>query len=101
MLAERWRCIIYDRRGFGRSVSPASLETLDLADHVDDAAALLDVVAGSPAVVIGRSIGGQIALELARRFPDKVKALVLLESALFTVDAMANAWADRLPPDRA
>lgn len=45
-------------------------------------------------MVIGRSTGGQIALELARHFPDKVKALVLLEPALFTLDPKAAAWAD-------
>ncbi len=48
-----------------------------------------------PGVVIGRSTGGEIALELARRFPDRVRALVLLEPAVFTVDPEATAWADR------
>lgn len=95
-LASCGRCVIYDRRGFGRSASHGPHGTVDLADHVDDAAALLDAVAARPAVVIGRSTGGQIALELARRFPEKVSALVLLEPAVFTVDAEAAAWADRL-----
>ncbi|HSL07679.1 MAG TPA: alpha/beta fold hydrolase, partial [Pseudonocardiaceae bacterium] len=52
---------------------------------VDDAATLVDALAATPAVVIGRSTGGEIALALAHRFPDKVKALVLLEPAVFTV----------------
>lgn len=95
-LASHGRCVIYDRRGFGRSLLHGPSETVDLADHVDDAAALLDSVAARPAVVIGRSTGGQIALELARRFPEKVSALVLLEPAVFTIDAEAAAWADRL-----
>jgi pimeloyl-ACP methyl ester carboxylesterase len=95
-LADRGRCIIYDRRGFGRSRPPGLFETVDLADHVDDAAALLDALAEGPAAVIGRSTGGQIALELARRVPEKVRALVLLEPALFTVDTQAAAWAERL-----
>ena len=95
-LADRGRCIIYDRRGFDRSKPAGPLETVDLADHVDDAAALLDALAEGPAVVIGRSTGGQIALELARRAPEKVRALVLLEPALFTVDPQAAAWAERL-----
>ena len=78
-LARHGRCIIYDRRGFHRSAPPVPFETLDLADHVDDAAAVLAGLHAGPAVVIGRSTGGLIAIELARRFPDKVKALVLLE----------------------
>jgi pimeloyl-ACP methyl ester carboxylesterase len=69
---------------------------MDLREHVDDAAALLDTLSASPAVVIGRSTGGLIALELAHRHPRKVKALVLLEPALFSVDSDAAAWAKRL-----
>jgi pimeloyl-ACP methyl ester carboxylesterase len=95
-LASHGRCVIYDRRGFGRSLLHGPGGTVDLADHVDDAAALLDAVAARPAVVIGRSTGGQIALELARRFPEKVSALVLLEPAVFTIDGEAAAWAVRL-----
>ena len=93
-LGEVGRCIIYDRRGFGRSFQPAG--ALDLDQHVDDAVALIDFLAAEPAVVIGRSTGGQIALALAHRHPDKVQALVLLEPALFTADPEAEAWADAL-----
>ncbi len=96
MLAGIGRCIIYDRRGFFRSARPEPFETVDMSDQVDDAAALLDVLSATPAVVIGRSTGGEIAVDLARRFPDKVTALVLLEPAVFTVEPQAAAWAARL-----
>lgn len=92
-LAKHGRCIIYDRRGFHRSALPEPVTALDIIHHVDDAAALLAALHVGPAVVIGRSTGGQIALEFARHFPDKVKALVLLEPALLTIDPRANAWA--------
>jgi pimeloyl-ACP methyl ester carboxylesterase len=95
-LANLGRCIIYDRRGFSRSAPPKPFQTMDLSDHVDDAAALIDALSARPAVVIGRSTGGEIALALAHRFPDKVKALVLLEPAVFAVDREATAWAERL-----
>lgn len=95
-LALHGRCIIYDRRGFHRSAPPVPFGTLDLVEHVDDAAAVLAALHAGPAVVIGRSTGGLIAVELARRFPDKVKALVLLEPALFTIDPEADAWARNL-----
>jgi pimeloyl-ACP methyl ester carboxylesterase len=45
----------------------------------DDAAALLDASAATPAVVIGRSYGGAVAVDLALRYPGHVRALVLLE----------------------
>lgn len=95
-LASRGRCVIYDRRGFARSARPDPLPAVDLTDHVEDAAALIDALSAAPAVVIGRSTGGQIALELARRHPGRVRALVLLEAALFTVDPKARAWSVRL-----
>jgi pimeloyl-ACP methyl ester carboxylesterase len=44
-------------------------------------------------VVIGRSTGGLVALALAHRHPDRVRALVLLEPAVFTLDPQATAWA--------
>jgi pimeloyl-ACP methyl ester carboxylesterase len=95
-LSLRGRCVIYDRRGFGRSGRPQPFYSMDLREHVEDAAALLDALCASPAVVIGRSTGGLIALELAHRHPQKVQALVLLEPALFSVDNDAAAWAKRL-----
>lgn len=95
-LARICRCIIYDRRGFHRSERPEPFAAVDLAEHVDDAAALLDALSAAPAVVIGRSTGGEIALALAHRYPEKVTALVLLEPAVFWLDPEAQAWADRL-----
>src|SRR5687767_5020702 len=93
-LAEVGRCVVYDRRGFGRSSPPGA--RLDLADHVADAVLLLDRVVGVPAVVIGRSTGGLIALALAIRHRDRVRGLVLLEPAVFALDDEAAAWAAAL-----
>jgi pimeloyl-ACP methyl ester carboxylesterase len=82
--------------GFHSSAPAVPFVTLDLVDHVDDAAAVLAALHAGPAVVIGRSTGGLIAIELPRRFPDKVKALVLLEPALFTIDPDSDARARNL-----
>ncbi|GAA2029135.1 hypothetical protein GCM10009819_11100 [Agromyces tropicus] len=110
-LAGHGRCLTYDRRGFVRSTGAEADAATSLDDHVADAAALLEQVGAMPAAVVGRSTGGLIALELARRHPEAVSALVLLEPALFTIDAATRAWAadarDRIAaaaavdPDRA
>ena len=92
-LAGRGRCIVYDRRGSFRSDRPEPYETTDVSDHADDAAALLDALSATPAVVIGRSYGGEIALDLARRYPTKVTALALLEPAMLSLNPEAMAWA--------
>lgn len=95
-LARHGRCITYDRRGFHRSRTRIPAASVDLGDHVDDALALLAALDAAPAIVIGRSTGGLIALELALRSPKAVRALVLLEPAVLTLDADARAWAESL-----
>jgi pimeloyl-ACP methyl ester carboxylesterase len=73
------RVIAYDRRGCTRSERPASYERTTPAEHADDAAALLDALGASPAIVIGRSYGGDTMLNLALRYPAHVRGMVLLE----------------------
>jgi pimeloyl-ACP methyl ester carboxylesterase len=79
LLAEHRRTIVYDRRGFGDSPGPTGG---DPYEHADDAAALLDELAAAPAIVVGWSWGGIVALALADRRPDLVAGLVLLEAPL-------------------
>lgn len=90
-LAGLGRVIIYDRRGCARSERPDPYET-SVAQHADDAAALLGALDAAPAVVIGRSYGGDAAIDLALRHPDRVRALALLEAAAVELDPAAKAW---------
>ncbi|WP_394848454.1 alpha/beta hydrolase [Pendulispora brunnea] len=87
------RTIVYDRRGCTRSERPEPYTT-SIAQQADDAAALLRALDASPAVVIGRSYGGEVALALALRHPETVRALVLLEAGLVNLVPEAKAWAD-------
>ena len=77
-LARRGRVILYDRRGSFRSERPEPYAT-NVHQHADDAAALIDALEASPVVVIGRSYGGAVAVDLALRYPDCVRAVVQLE----------------------
>lgn len=95
-LGEHGRCIVYDRRGFGRSGPQPRPDRLDVDTHVADAAALLTALDAQPATVIGRSTGGLVALALARRHPQLVRRLVLLEPAVLALDEEARRWAQRL-----
>lgn len=90
-LASRGRTIVYDRRGFARSERPESYVT-NVQQHTDDAAALIDALAASPAIVIGRSYGGDIAVDLALRYPDRVRALALLEGGGFSLSEAFMRW---------
>ena len=78
-LGQHGRVIVYDRRGSHRSERPEPYAT-DLGQQADDAAALLDALDAAPAIVIGRSYGGEVAIELALRHPDRIRALAVLES---------------------
>lgn len=73
---------VYDRRGYGRSVTAMAAE---LDDHVDDLVALLELVRDRTRrtpVVAGHSLGGTIALAAAHRRPDLVAAVVSYESPI-------------------
>lgn len=94
-LAAMARTIVYDRRGYHRS-GPERPGVVDLDDAVDDAVALIEHLDAAPAVVVGRSTGGLVALALAVRRPDLVRAMVLLEPAVFALDRHAQRWADGL-----
>lgn len=74
-LAERFRVIVFDNRGTGRTPRPRGLyRTRDLAD---DAARVLDAAGVRRAGVFGISMGGMIAQELALRHGDRLSALAL------------------------
>jgi pimeloyl-ACP methyl ester carboxylesterase len=71
------RVVAPDRPGWGsRAGEPAR----GFAGGADDAVAVLDREGVERAVVLGFSWGGGVALELARRHPDRVGALVLAAS---------------------
>jgi esterase len=95
-LARLGRVIVYDRRGCTRSQRPDPYDKTSVAEHTDDAAALLEALGAAPAAVIGRSYGGEIATDLALRYPKRVRALVLLEAASFNLSAEAVAWDESL-----
>ena len=78
-LATDHRVIAFDRRGCGESVDQPLVKW---HDHAEDAATLLRELEAQPAVVVGWSGGGIVALDLAVNHPDLVSALVLYETAL-------------------
>jgi pimeloyl-ACP methyl ester carboxylesterase len=74
-LARRYRTIRFDNRGVGRTGVAPGLYPIQLM--AADAAAVLDAAGESSAHVIGASLGGLIAQELALTAPEKVLSLVL------------------------
>ncbi|QGK71107.1 alpha/beta fold hydrolase [Allosaccharopolyspora coralli] len=67
----------YHRGTFG-SARPAVPSRITLAEHVDDALAVLDRAGVARCTVVGWSVGVGVAAELARRRPDRVSGLLLI-----------------------
>lgn len=86
------RVISYDRRGCGRSERPVPYAQTTVSEQADDAVALLDALEAVPAIVIGRSYGGAVAVDLALRYPDRVRALVLLEGDALGLSPAGLEW---------
>lgn len=76
-LAGVGRVIVYDRRGYARSSNEV---VRSAAVHTADAAAVVEGLDAAPTVVVGTSAGATIALDLAVRRPDLVRAVVAHEA---------------------
>jgi 3-oxoadipate enol-lactonase len=74
-LDDSLEAITYDHRGLGKSAQHDGSFTI--ADLAEDAAGLLDAVQLESAHVMGCSMGGMVAQELAVRHPERVRTLVL------------------------
>jgi pimeloyl-ACP methyl ester carboxylesterase len=74
-LAERFDVILFDNRGIGESDAPPG--PYNVAEMAGDAVQVLDEAGVERAHVVGTSLGGMIAQELALAHPERVDRLVL------------------------
>lgn len=93
-----WRVTRYDRRGYGRSVpceGPFTLDAqiADLVSVIRGAGGGCDPGPRIPVVLFGHSFGGNVALGVADRYPELVRAVAVYESPL--------SWTDWWPGDSA
>lgn len=76
--APHYRVLRYDLRGFGGSALPGPAAY----DHADDLFALLDHLGIETAVIVGLSMGGEVALDFALDHPARVRALILADAMI-------------------
>lgn len=87
-LADRCRLVTPDQRGFGGSPLGEDPPSLDLV--ADDVAAVLDRLGLARVVLGGLSMGGYATMAFLRRYPDRVRAVVLADTKA-TADPEAAA----------
>ena len=74
-LVENYQLLIFDNRGVARSTDPGGAFTI--ADMAADTVALMDAVGIQRAHIMGLSMGGMIAQEIALNAAEKVNSLIL------------------------
>jgi len=77
-LAANHRVVHTHFRGHGRSGAPVDPNAIDVGTLADDAVAVANAVGLDKLAIIGHSMGTQVALEMYRRIPARVRALVLI-----------------------
>jgi proline iminopeptidase len=97
-----WRSIGYQQRG----LAPSTIEPpFTVEQHVADALAVLSAQAAGPAVVLGHSWGGHLALQIALADPRRVRGVVVVDGLGSVHDGGAPRLGAelrrRLPADKA
>ena len=89
-LSGRYRTIAVDLRGHGESDAPLWRYTLEL--FADDVNGLLDHLGIRQAVLAGLSMGGYLCFAFHRKYPERIKALVLADTRAEADKPEAAAW---------
>ncbi len=79
ILADSLDMTAVDLRGFGSS--PDGAEDVTLADHAADIYRIIEMLAFSPVTLVGHSLGGAVAMQLAADYPSIVEKMALIDSA--------------------
>lgn len=85
--------VLWDMRGHGQSDYPADPAAYSEDATVADIAALLDRIGAAHAIIGGLSLGGYMSLAFTRAHPERVDALLIIDTGPgFKKDAAREAW---------
>ena len=95
-LSKQHKLILWDMRGHGQSDYPGNAAAYSEALTVGDMAALLDEAGAGSAIVGGLSLGGYMSLAFYRAHPERVRALLIIDTGPgFKKDEARDAWNKR------
>ena len=81
-LTRHYKVIVFDNRGIGRTNYPN--ESFDISTLAKDSVGLMDELKINQANILGHSMGGYIAQEIALNYPQRVNKLILASTATIT-----------------
>ncbi|WP_163609139.1 alpha/beta fold hydrolase, partial [Klebsiella pneumoniae] len=88
-----YKLILWDMRGHGQSDYPDDPGAYSEALTVGDMAAILDAVGARRAIIGGLSLGGYMSLAFHRAYPDRTRALLIIDTDPgFKKDDARQAW---------
>ncbi len=92
-LVDDFDCLLYDMRGFGRSVLEQDSPNLgyDMVDYAEDLAVLLDKLNLGKVYLNAHSMGASIATLFINRYSERIHQAILTCNGIFEYDAMAFA----------
>ena len=80
ILAKEYHVVALDNRGAGRTDKPDIPYSIEMM--ADDTVGLLEALGIHQAHILGVSMGGKIAADIALRYPERVKKLILVSTSL-------------------
>ena len=95
-LSKHHKLVLWDMRGHGQSDYPDDEAAYSEALTVGDMAALLDTVGAERAIIGGLSLGGYMSLAFYRAHPERVRALLIIDTGPgFKKDDAREVWNKR------
>jgi len=95
-LSKHHKLVLWDMRGHGKSDYPADPNAYSEALTIGDIAALLDQIGTRRAIAGGLSLGGYMSLAFYRTHPERVAALLIIDTGPgFKKDEARTAWNKR------
>ena len=92
-LSKKHKLVIWDMRGHGQSDYPSDQSEYSEDKTVGDMLALLDHVGAKTAIVGGLSLGGYMSLAFNASHPDRVRALLIIDTGPgFKKDEAREGW---------
>jgi pimeloyl-ACP methyl ester carboxylesterase len=95
-LSKHHKLVLWDMRGHGQSDYPEDPAAYSEALTIADMAALLDEIGATSAIIGGLSLGGYMSLAFYRLHPERVRALLIIDTGPgFKKDDARDAWNKR------